>query len=80
MSRATLFADWRNHTFEDALHDAVGRGVRYAGMGALHLYVDCQTQNGLPKDSFDWYRQVIASNGHSLLDRGVMPVAQATPG
>jgi hypothetical protein len=30
--------------------------------------------------SFDWYRQVIASNGRSLLDRGVMPVAQVTLG
>jgi beta-glucosidase len=44
------------------------------------VYVDYQTQKRLPKDSFDWYRQVIASNGRSLLDRGVMPVAQVTPG
>jgi beta-glucosidase len=44
------------------------------------VYVDYQNQKRLPKDSFDWYRQVIASNGRSLLDRGVMPVAQVTPG
>ena len=43
------------------------------------VYVDYQTQKRLPKDSFDWYRQVIATNGRSLGDRGVMPVAQVTP-
>lgn len=44
------------------------------------IYVDYQTQQRLPKDSFDWYRQVIVSNRRSLLDRDVMPVAQVTPG
>jgi beta-glucosidase len=44
------------------------------------VYVDYQTQKRLPKDSFDWYRKVIASNGRSLLDHCVVPVAQVTPG
>ena len=43
-------------------------------------YVDYQTQKRLPKDSFDWYRKVIASNGRSLQEKGVLPVAQVTPG
>jgi beta-glucosidase len=29
-------------------------------------YVDFQTQQRIPKDSFEWYRQVIATNGESL--------------
>ena len=33
-----LFGDWRNFKFEDAVKDAAKRGVRYAGMGAAHLY------------------------------------------
>jgi hypothetical protein len=33
-----LFAGWRNFEFEDSVKDAVARGVRYAGMGAAHLY------------------------------------------
>jgi hypothetical protein len=33
----------------------------------------------VPKDSFDWYRQVIATNGKALLDKGRMPVTQVTP-
>jgi hypothetical protein len=33
----TIFKDWRNFTFEDAVADAITRGVRYAGMGNLHL-------------------------------------------
>jgi beta-glucosidase len=43
------------------------------------VYVDYQTQKRLPKDSYDWYRKVIASNGRSLLDKGILPVAQVTP-
>jgi len=48
-ARDTLFSDWRNHTFEDALNDAVGRGVRYAGMGNNHL-VHLRAQ-GLPPNT-----------------------------
>lgn len=35
--RRQLFSDWRNMHFEHALADAVGRGVRYVGMGFAHL-------------------------------------------
>ena len=31
------------------------------------VYVDYQNQKRVPKDSFDWYKKVIASNGRSLL-------------
>ena len=44
------------------------------------VYVDYQTQTRLPKDSYHWYQKVIASNGRSLLEHAVMPVAQVTPG
>jgi beta-glucosidase len=43
------------------------------------VYVDFQNQKRVPKDSFDWYRQVIATNGKALLDKGRMPVTQVTP-
>ena len=43
-------------------------------------YVDFQTQKRLPKDSFDWYKKVIASNGRSLQEKSALPVAQVTPG
>ena len=33
-----LFTDWRNFEIEDAVNAAAARGVRYAGMGAHHLY------------------------------------------
>ena len=33
-----LFVDWRNFEIEDAVNAAAARGVRYAGMGAHHLY------------------------------------------
>jgi Domain of unknown function (DUF4157) len=32
-----LFTDWRNFNFEDNVKAATKRGVRYAGMGQLHL-------------------------------------------
>ncbi len=32
-----LFTDWRNYNFEDNVKAATKRGVRYAGMGQLHL-------------------------------------------
>ncbi|WP_437492446.1 GH1 family beta-glucosidase [Sorangium sp. So ce1014] len=31
------------------------------------VYVDYQTQRRIPKDSFSWYKEVIATNGRSLL-------------
>jgi beta-glucosidase len=43
------------------------------------IYVDHQTQTRIPKDSYDWYRQVIASHGRSLLGKTVLPAAQVTP-
>jgi beta-glucosidase len=44
------------------------------------VYVDYQNQKRVPKDSFDWYRQVIASHGKSLLGAHAIPVAQVVPG
>ena len=43
------------------------------------VYVDYQNQKRVPKDSFDWYRKVIATGGRSLLGETVMPAAQVTP-
>jgi beta-glucosidase len=43
------------------------------------VYVDYQSQKRLPKDSFDWYKKVIASGGRSLIEKSAMPVAQVTP-
>jgi beta-glucosidase len=31
------------------------------------VYVDYETQRRIPKDSFSWYKQVVATNGRSLL-------------
>jgi hypothetical protein len=45
----TIFSDWRNFKFEDSLNDAITRGVRYAGMGNLHL--DHLTTAGLPPNT-----------------------------
>jgi beta-glucosidase len=44
------------------------------------VYVDYQSQKRVPKDSYDWYKKVIATNGRSLLERGMLPAAQVTPG
>ena len=53
------------------------------------VYVDYQNQKRVPKDSFDWYKKVIATNGRSLLgqDRGARhaagrgdPSRQPSPG
>jgi beta-glucosidase len=41
-------------------------------------YVDYQTQRRIPKDSFDWYRQVIASGGKNLYGKTVVPATQVT--
>ena len=42
------------------------------------VYVDFQNQKRVPKDSFDWYKKVIATNGKSLIEKGALPVAQVT--
>lgn len=43
------------------------------------IYVDYPTGKRVPKDSYEWYRQVIASNG-KLLDKPTkMPVNQLVP-
>jgi beta-glucosidase len=42
------------------------------------VYVDYQTQRRIPKDSFAWYRQVIASGGKSLFGKTALPAAQVT--
>jgi len=42
------------------------------------IYVDYTNQKRIPKDSYEWYRKVISTNGRSLLDRGAMPVTQVT--
>jgi hypothetical protein len=45
-----VFADWRNFNFEDSVTKAASSGVRYAGMGAGHLY-HLQDTKTLPKGS-----------------------------
>jgi beta-glucosidase len=42
------------------------------------IYVDYTNQKRIPKDSYEWYRKVIATNGRSLLERGLVPVTQVT--
>lgn len=42
------------------------------------VYVDYPTQKRLPKDSYHWYRGVIASRGKSLFGARAMPAAQMT--
>lgn len=43
------------------------------------VYVDYATQKRIPKDSFEFYRKVIATGGKSLLGKTVMGSAQLTP-
>ncbi len=43
------------------------------------VYVDFQTQKRVPKDSFDWYRKLIATNGKALADKTAVPITQVTP-
>ncbi|MEP6654776.1 MAG: GH1 family beta-glucosidase [Myxococcales bacterium] len=43
------------------------------------VYVDFQTQKRLPKDSYHWYKKVIATGGKNLLVKGLLPAAQVTP-
>jgi len=42
------------------------------------VYVDYETQKRLPKDSFDFYRQVIASGGRSLYGARLQSVPKVT--
>ena len=42
------------------------------------VYVDYQTLKRIPKDSFDWYRQVIASGGKSLIGKTALAATQVT--
>lgn len=44
------------------------------------VYVDYVTQTRLPKESFHWYKRVIASKGASLAGEFAVPVIQVTPG
>ncbi len=44
------------------------------------VYVDFATQRRVPKDSFHWYKQVIASRGASLAGEFAVPVARVEPG
>jgi hypothetical protein len=48
-----VFADWRNFNFEDSVKKAAADGVRYAGMGAGHLYY-LQATKTLPPGSHDY--------------------------
>lgn len=43
------------------------------------VYVDYQTERRWPKDSFEFYRGVIASNGRSLLGQTALPASRMTP-
>ena len=38
------------------------------------IYVDFATQQRIPKDSFEWYRKVIESNGRELTSPGESPL------
>jgi beta-glucosidase len=42
------------------------------------VYVDYQNQKRIPKDSYEFYRQVIASGGTNLLGKTVVPSNQVT--
>ena len=43
------------------------------------VYVDYASQKRIPKDSFDWYRQVIGSRGKNLADKTPLPAARILP-
>jgi beta-glucosidase len=58
----------------------MGRRLQAALRSGLGLvYVDYQNQKRVPKDSFDWYRKLIASNGKSLTEKTAVPAAKVTP-
>jgi beta-glucosidase len=42
------------------------------------VYVDYPTQKRKEKDSYYWYKKVVASNGRALLDKGKWPVTRVT--
>jgi beta-glucosidase len=42
------------------------------------VYVEYQNQKRIPKDSYEWFRKVVASNGRALLEKGQMPAAVVT--
>jgi beta-glucosidase len=42
------------------------------------VYVDYASQKRIPKDSYHWYKNVISSNGRSLLGERMMPVTKVT--
>jgi beta-glucosidase len=42
------------------------------------IYVDYTNQKRIPKDSYEWYRKVIATNGRSLVEHASVPVTQVT--
>ena len=44
------------------------------------VYVDFPTQQRIPKDSFEWYRRVVKSNGEILNVETKLPVTQVTAG
>ena len=44
------------------------------------VYVDYQTQKRIPKDSYDFYRAVIASGGKNLYGGHLLPAAKVTDG
>ncbi len=43
------------------------------------VYVDFENQKRVPKDSFDWFKKVIAGNGRTLTERTALPLTQVTP-
>jgi beta-glucosidase len=43
------------------------------------VYVDYENQKRVPKDSFEWFKKVIASNGRTLADKSALPLTQVTP-
>jgi beta-glucosidase len=43
------------------------------------VYVDYQNQRRVPKDSFDWYRKLIATHGRVLAEKTAVPITQVTP-
>jgi beta-glucosidase len=43
------------------------------------VYVDYVSQKRIPKDSFDWYRKVIASRGKNLTDKTAVPATKMLP-
>lgn len=51
--KETLFSNWRDFNFEDAVAAATKRGVRYAGMGMAHLG-HLQTKVGIGTNQHDF--------------------------